>query len=91
MLTNKQAFTDEVILLTFLGINHMICVLTIFTEVLWRKMVQLMSARDKCRVTWVVRLWYLILTTDWTNTGFSFILLTVNLFLLLSSTDSTFE
>ena len=43
MLTIKQTFSDEVILLAFEALNHMFCVFTLFTEVLWGKMMQLIS------------------------------------------------
>ena len=40
MLTNKEKYSDVVILLAFEWLNHMFCV---FTDVLWRKMIQLLS------------------------------------------------
>ena len=38
MLTNKQTFSDVNILLALLGLNHRFFVFTVYTGVLWRKM-----------------------------------------------------
>ena len=43
MLTNKQTFSDVVILLALEGLNHNMYVFSVFTEVLWCKMIQLLS------------------------------------------------